>query len=441
MRTDFLNKTQNNHIRFVLEGEVYYEHYLNLIKNATKSIHLQTYIFSDDHFGKDVQTELKEAAERGVKVYLLIDSVGSLNFSEKAEIELKAAGVHFCRFNDVQFKWLGQWGRRLHHKILLIDHSKALIGGINVISNSYRQKAIEHQLDFAVFVEGPVTIGLTQYCQLIFAKSCTVRMKLKKDTAPRNTDSEGVELKISINDWIFQRWQITKQYSELTSTAKKEIIILNSYFFPRRKFMRQLATAAKQGVSVKLILPKISDWPSYVYATQYLYAYFLKNGVEIYQWNKSIMHGKMATIDGRWSTIGSFNLNYTSYQQNLEMNVDIYSEVFTKQLNGRLCELIETGCEKIEVNEFVTNATLKTRFFRFSCYVLLNLIANFSIGLAFQEEKSRTRIFNRLRIAITLLFLLLGIIGLLIPQMPGIPFLIVALLLVYGQIVFNNRNV
>lgn len=441
MRTDFLNKTQNNHIRFVLEGAVYYEHYLNLIRNAAKSIHLQTYIFADDAFGRAVQTELKEAAERGVKVYLLIDSVGSISFPEIAEKELIAAGVHFCRFNNVQFRWLGQWGRRLHHKILLIDHTMAMIGGVNVISSSYGNSGIPDQLDFAVYVEGPITIGLTQYCQILYAKSCSRRTKFKKDTSVRKSDPDGVELKISINDWIFQRWQITRQYSELTKNAKKEIIILNSYFFPRRKFMKQLATAAKQGVRVRLILPKISDWPSYVFATQYLYSYFLKNGVEIYQWKDSIMHGKMATIDGRWSTIGSFNLNYTSYQQNLEMNVDIYSDKFTEQLNLKLDQLIATGCEKIELGEFIENATLKTRVLRVVWYVLLNLLANFSIGLAFQEERNRTRIYKRMSIAVTLAFLILGIVGLIVPKMPGLPFLFISFLLVYGQIVFNNRNV
>ena len=99
------------------------------------------------------------------------------------------------------------------------------------------------------------------------------------------------------------------------------------------------------------------------------------------------MHGKLATIDNHWSTIGSFNLNYTSYQQNLEMNVDIYSEVFTEQLNRKIEHLIVTGCEKIEASEFIEKASIKTRLLRFCCYVILNLIANFSIGLAFQAAE------------------------------------------------------
>lgn len=441
MKADFFKKTNNNHIKFVLEGDIYYEHYLNLIQNSKKSIHLQTYIFENDKFGAAVQTELKNAARRGVQVYLLIDSVGSMNFSIAAEKELVDAGIIFCRFNKVRFEWLGQWGRRLHHKVLLIDNSMALIGGINVVSTSYGEVSVPHQLDFAVYVEGPVTAGLTQYCQMIFSRASKVKVKFKKETIERKPDPDGVELKISINDWIYQRWQITKQYSELTQTAQNEIIILNSYFFPRKKFMKQLAMAAKRGVRVRLILPKISDWPSYVLATQYLYDYFLKNGIEIYQWKESIMHGKLATIDSSWSTIGSFNLNYTGYQQNLEMNVDIYSRTFTEQLNQKLQHLINSGCEKIEAVEFIEKASVKIRILRFICYIILNLVANFSIGLAFQEEENRTRFFNRLRVTFSLSFFVLGIIGVVLPNVSSIPFFIISFLLIYRQIIFNDKNV
>lgn len=440
MIKNLFQKTSGNKVKFILEDESYYEEYLDLIKSAKKNIHLQTYIFEDDKFGRAVITELINATKRNIKVYLLVDSVGSISLGEKPEKELLNAGVLFCRFNYMQFKWFGQWGRRLHHKVLLVDHTRAVIGGINIISASYGEKSIPHQLDFAVYVEGPVTVDLTWYCQLIFSKASQKKIKFEKDTAIRELNPNGVTLRISINDWIYRRWQITRQYSELTQTAQKEIIILNSYFFPRKKFMKQLVMAVKRGVRVRLILPKISDWPSYVLATQYLYSYFLRNGVEIYQWKKSIMHGKLATIDNMWSTIGSFNLNYTSYQQNLEMNIDIYSEGFAIELSNKLKNLIETGCEKIESKEFFEKASLKTRILRLTCYLLLQLIANLSIGLAFQEE-SRSRFYKVLYISLSLMFFVLGMVGIILPSIPGMLFFIIGSLLLSGQVIFNNKNV
>lgn len=441
MTRSFFEKTSGNTVTFLMEGDEYYKKYLDLIRESKESIHLQTYIFDEDIFGREVIAELKLASRRGIKVYLLVDRLGSLDLKINTEKELRESGVKFSKFNFVQFKLFGQWGRRLHHKVLLIDHNKALIGGINVVSQSYKNKEVPHQLDFAVYLQGPATKGLTEYCQLIFSKSSSKKIKFEKKSNFQNSDANGVDLKISINDWIYQRWQITKQYSELTQSANNEILILNSYFFPRKKFMKQLVQAAQRGVRVRLILPELSDWPSYVLATQYLYSYFLRNGVEIYQWKKSIMHGKLATIDGRWSTIGSFNLNYTGYQQNLEMNVDIYSEKFTQELNDKIYHLIDSGCEKIEPIDFIEKASLKTRVLRFCCYVVLHAVANLSIGLAFQEENKRSRVYNALYVGAALTLLIVGVIGLVIPIIPGIALLSLGVLLLMLQNYFNDKNV
>lgn len=434
-------KTDGNLIKFFKEGDDYYQQYLDLIHNAQTSIHLQTYIFQDDKFGRAVINALKSAGRRQVKVYLLIDSLGSFSLSEFVVNELVEAGIHFCWFNFLHFNWLGQLGRRLHHKVLLVDHQKAMIGGINVISNSFQNENKPHQLDFAVLIEGPVTQDLTAYCQLIFSKSCKKKIKFDNDNTVRTIYTQGVELKVSINDWIYQRWQITKQYSELTNNAKKEITILNSYFFPRKKFMKQLVRAANRGVRVRLLLPELSDWPGYVLASQYLYSYFLKNGVEIYQWKKSVLHGKLATIDGKWATIGSFNLNYMGYQQNLEMNVAVYSKEFTEVLNCEIENLLSDGCEKIESTHFIEKAPIKKRALRFCCYVGLHIIANLSVGFAFQEEKSRSRIFKVLYVSTALIFMLIGIFGSVFSFIPSTLFFVLAIILLMIQVLLNNKDV
>jgi cardiolipin synthase A/B len=401
-----------------------------------------------DSFGSKVHAALIRARKRGVQIYLLVDTVGSKDFSEEDESSLLEVGVNFYRFNNINVRWLFQWGRRLHHKILLIDYQKAIVGGINVTTSGYGNDQVAQQLDFAVYFEGPAVFDLNRYCQLIFKHSCRKNRKVITELnqysplkARRAPFESGLNLKVSINDWVYRRWQITQQYARMTKIAKKEITIVNSYFFPRRKFMRRLVQAAKRGVRVRLILPKVSDWPSYILASQYLYAYFLKNNIEIYQWKKSVLHGKLATVDGRFSTIGSFNLNYTSYQQNLEMNVDVHSEEFTSRLNESIEEIIVSGCEKIDANIFIEKATLKTKFLRFFYYIMLAMIANFSISLTYQEElhgMKRNKYLSLFRIVAALFFFILGLIGAILPVIPGFPFFIISFLLVYRQLLFNK---
>jgi cardiolipin synthase len=440
MNKELFPITKNNHIEFFQDGDVYFERFLNCIRSAKTSIHLQTYIFEIDRTGVKVLEELILAAKRGVEVCMLVDSIGSRNLTPIDEKVFVDAGIKFCRFNGIQFKWLYRWGRRLHHKILLIDYKEAIIGGINVLYACIPGSNIP-QLDFAVYLKGPETVALSHYCQKIFKKAYKHNIAIKKITEYLEI-THGLEVGISVNDWIHGRSKITKQYSRMTVEARESITIINSYFFPRRKFMKQLTDAAARGVRVRLILPRYSDWPSYILASEYLYEYFLKRGVEIYLWNKSVLHGKLATIDQSWSTIGSFNLNYTSYQQNLEMNVDIYSTDFTKDLNTKIESYITEGCEKIDPEKFEESNTFKVRMSRLFFYLILAIIANFSIGLSFQEDRNKEhRLYHLLRIIGSIFFFILGLIGALLPIIPGFPFFVISFILVYKQILLNRKTV
>ncbi|MDO9184356.1 MAG: phospholipase D-like domain-containing protein [Bacteriovorax sp.] len=410
---------------------------MKLIISAKKTIHLQTYIFMMDEFGKQVHTELKNAATRGVNVFLLVDGVGTRLLDKNSELELIRSGVHFEKFNQFQIRWLYSWGRRLHHKILLIDEEYCFTGGINVLQ---AQTDFIPQLDFALLIQGPALVRLTQYCQLIFQRSSAKKIFFASPVKSSST-ANGVELKFLVNDWVYRRWQITKQYAHLTKKAKTEITIINSYFFPRKSFMNQLVAAAKRGVRVRLILPKFSDWPNYILASEFLYAYFLKNGVEIYLWEKSILHGKIATIDNSWATIGSFNLNYTSYQQNLEMNVNIYSEDFTLLLKKEINEIIANGCERLDPKDFINNCSLKKKSLRLFYYIVLSVIANLSIGLIFQEDNNSENKFNNLfRITGSFLFFVLGMIITMNSLLKGFPFFVISFFIFYKQINSNKKK-
>lgn len=439
MEHNFFHLSKHNRVRFLLEGPEYYEDYIELIRSAKKVIHLQTYIFNMDEFGSRVHAELIKAAQRKVQVFVLVDSVGSRLLDLKSEEKLIEAGIHFQRFNSFQIKWLYSWGRRLHHKILLVDQDSCFVGGINVLSSCNKGCDYPH-LDFSVYLKGPVIPRLSQYCQMIF--KIAYRKKIHFPHIPSAPDHPGdIDVKIMVNDWVYRRWQITKQYTHLAKKAKEEITIINSYFFPRKTFMKQLVAARKRGVKVRLILPKYSDWPNYILASEYLYAYFLKNNVEIYQWKKSILHGKLATIDDHWATIGSFNLNYTSYQQNMEMNVNIYSTEFTANLKQQIEDIIQNGCDKLEAATFLKKSSLSIRAQRLFYYIILSIVANFSIGLIYQEDNNKeNRFYNLLRIVGSIFFFILGVIGVVLPVIPGIPFFLISFLLVYKQILMNRKK-
>lgn len=387
MPRDRFSVTENNEGHFYLEGEDYYARYLQMIQRAQRTIHLHTYIFEMDRFGSEVTKELVAAASRGVKVFLLVDGVGSKNFTTEVLQDFQKSGMQVYRFNEIHGRrWIGDWGRRLHHKVLIADDA-AMVGGINVVSLTYNVAGAEPHLDFAVYITGGVVTELQTYCEKIFCRAAFKKVSFPH--AVKAPEKPGLRMKISINDWTLWKTAITRRYSRLVADADKNIVIVSSYFFPRRKFMKQLAAAARRGVRVRIILPKYSDWPISVLASQYLYSYFLKRDIEIYQWKSSVLHGKMATVDNRMTTVGSFNLHYTAYQQNLEMNVDVFSKSFTEAVNTQVEAWIVNSCEKASLSE-IANAPLKIRILRVLSYLVMSLVANFSVAVTTRALKTNT---------------------------------------------------
>ncbi len=195
--------TDHNHVVFYKDSKEYYTKYLEMIKSAKKSIHLQTYIFELDRFGIEVEQELLDAKKRGVDIYILVDSVGSRDLPIIVEEKLKALGIYFYRFNTITLISYMEFARRLHHKILIIDNLFAMVGGINIFYSVIELNNIS-RLDFAVYLKGPVIEELSNYCQKIFNQVSGSIINFEK----RDYDyqhSSGFRVGISINDILNNR--------------------------------------------------------------------------------------------------------------------------------------------------------------------------------------------------------------------------------------------
>lgn len=146
--------TTQNTVQLVRGGKYYFDLLLQLIGNASESIHLQTYIYDDDETGCMVADALMAAAKRNVQVYLLADGYASQVMSKKIITELKEAGVHFRFFEPFFTSKHFYFGRRMHHKVFVADARFALVGGINIANRYNDMPGKTAWLDFALYAEG-----------------------------------------------------------------------------------------------------------------------------------------------------------------------------------------------------------------------------------------------------------------------------------------------
>jgi cardiolipin synthase A/B len=372
---DISDYKEGNQVRWMRGGEEFFDYLLQMIRSAQKNIHFQVYIIEPDETGNLFLKELINAANRGVQVNLVVDDFGSGKFDSNEEQQLVNAGIIFKRFEPFVASGKFYVGRRMHHKILVVDENWAMVGGMN-IANRYKGTADSPPwIDYAIIVKGPVCRELALACSQILERQFKpAKPKLPKIfTQRKNIDPNKVWVRIQKNDWLRNKREITKSYLKAARMAKKSITIVGGYFLPGRRFLRTLSNAAKRGVEIKIIMTHFSDVPIVKYASEYLYKKLLNNNIKIYEATTTMVHGKVAVVDETWSTIGSYNQNNLSAYLSIEMNVDVVNYEFSKNLNAHLLHVIQNECIEITSEKFLVNSTFVSKTKRWMSYRFVKL--------------------------------------------------------------------
>ena len=357
-------------LELVHSGEDYFARLEAIIRQAQFQIHMQMYLFENDTTGKRIVTALKEAALRKVEIYVLLDGLGSLSFPAEVIKELKYSGVNIRFFAPLFSTYTFYLGRRLHRKVIVADAKVALVGGINIADKYHGSATQKPWLDYAVQLNGEIAKPLQQLCHDIYFKKRHFKNKQIKSAFRIQQDTS---VRILQNDWLKGKNEICDGYIKSIRHAKKEIIIVGSYFLPGIRIIRALKKASKNKVVIKLILSGKSDLPLTRRATCFLYGKLLSYNIELYEWNESILHGKVAVVDGNWSTIGSFNLNNLSSYGSLEMNVEVLSSSFSAVFQEHLNEII-SQCQRITLESLKTKTTIMTKFINLVSYAITRIV-------------------------------------------------------------------
>jgi cardiolipin synthase A/B len=367
--------TGQNQVQLVRGGRDYFNMLYRLIKEARETIHLQTYIFDDDETGQAVADALIEAAGRKVAVYVLIDGYASRHISREFVARIRQSGV-CLRFFEPLFKSSNfYFGRRLHHKIFVADAMHSLLGGVN-ISNRYNDMDDEPAwLDFALYAHGQVARELCVLCSNTWRGFKTSVTIPECPTFPtRSNLSKSSLVSIRRNDWARGRNQISNSYMRMFRRASSHIIIISSYFLPGERFRRSLKRAVKRGVKVTVVVAGYSDVLIAKNAEKFIYDWLLRNNIEIYEVQDRVLHAKVASCDGRWMTIGSYNVNDISAHASIEANVDIEDPAFVQDAERLFREIIRTECQQVTATRHLQTKNIFRQFRRWLAYQSIRVL-------------------------------------------------------------------
>ena len=342
-----------NRVDLLENGDTYFPRVFEAIRAARSEVIIETFILFEDKVGNALLEVLVEASRRGVSVDMTVDGYGSPEFSGAYLDKLREAGVRFRVF-DPRRRFLGlrtNLFRRLHRKIVVIDACIAFVGGINFSVDQLDEHGAEAKQDYAVEVEGPAVARIHAAARKLIGVAPGRRMRSAKSMeAPGRGDcDEAGSARVAFvqRDNGRHTGDIEWHYRVAIRAARKRVLIANAYFLPGYRLLRALRDAARRGVDVCLILQGHPDMPWVTAATRSLYRYLLPAGVRILEYCRRPLHGKVAVVDGRWSTVGSSNLDPLSLWLNLEANVLVEDEHFATCLRDRLTTLAREHCQPV----------------------------------------------------------------------------------------------
>jgi cardiolipin synthase len=363
--------TPNNRVQLVKSGKAYFDALLHMISNAKESLHLQTYIFDQDETGQMVADALVAAVKRGVDIYMLVDGYASKALSKEFLGGLKNEGVHIKFFEPLFRSKFFYFGRRMHHKVVVADGRFGLVGGINIGDRYNDTVDSPAWLDFALYIEGEISVELCVLCWKTW-KGFPMRMKItpceEKRIEFKIPDAESVLVRMRRQDWVRRKLDISKTYVEMLFTAKSQVTILCSYFLPGRLMRNLITRASRKGVKIRIIAAGRSDVMLSKYAERWLYDWLLRRNVELYEYQKNVLHGKLAICDSKWMTIGSYNVNNISAYATLELNLDVKDESFAKHVENEIEEIMANDCVRITQEKHKKTRNIIVQFARWLSY-------------------------------------------------------------------------
>jgi len=345
-RTAGASLVGGNSVRLLKDAADHYPAWLESIRGARRTIFFESYIIHEDEQGAEFATALAERARAGVHVHLIYDWMGALGKSSRRFWrELRSAGVEVRCFNPVRLRHPFGWLTRDHRKMLAIDGDVGFVTGLCVgqMWMGDAEQGIEAWRDAGVVIRGPAVADIEQ----AFAQSWAAT----GEPLPREELHDRIDLlphgnvSVRIVASVPGTAGLLRMDQFIASIARQRLWLADAYFAGVPSYVHALRAAAQDGVDVRLLVPGISDLPWIRPLSRLGYRPLLEAGIRVYEWNGPMMHAKTAVADGRWSRVGSSNLNIASWISNYELDVLVEDHEFGSTMERTYLDDLDRATE------------------------------------------------------------------------------------------------
>ena len=367
-----MNGLRVGQVQVLNNGIAKYEQLIESLQKAQKTIDLEYFIYRNDQIGNRITELLIEKAVNGVRVRFIRDGWGSKKFPRQKILQMVEAGIECRTIFPLRFPWiLSNWNYRDHCKIVMVDGKKAFTGGMNV---GYEYTGLNPDVGFwrdtHLQIIGEASVDLQTVFDVHWNIAVPERIKSKTNL---KTKSEVTKInptgKVDLSRWSAELGSelstiddkemgispktgtmqkayihtlegnpgiptpvIRQAYFICITQATKTIDITTPYFVPETDIIMALKTAVARGVRVRLLVPRHIDQKIVGFASRTYYGELIEAGVQIYQYDKGMLHAKLMIIDEEIAEVGAANYDMRSFRLNYEVCQVLYSADVAREL-------------------------------------------------------------------------------------------------------------
>jgi len=325
-------------VEVLTNGNQFYEAELAAIRDASRFICLEAYIFQKGEIASRFIDALTERARAGVEVRILLDAIGSFNTWRHTFRDVITAGGQVCWYNNFRWHNLPRLNNRTHRELVIVDGRIAFLGGAGIADHWWKSKGKRHPQwrDTMFRVEGRAACSLFSVFAENWLESSGELLMGGKYYPECEVRGHTPAFVIGSTPSYGQGTRARMLFQVLMASATRTIDLTTPYFLPDRAARRELVRAmSERGVQVRILVPgKHSDHLLTRRSSRRLYGYLLRHGAKVYEYRPSMLHAKVLVVDGTWSVVGSTNFDHRSFGINDEVNL----AACDTQLSARLEE-------------------------------------------------------------------------------------------------------